>query len=388
MYKKKLKIFTASFPYGKGEQFFEEELEYLKNDFDIILQPYYYGHSRICRIHDKSISINTPLLGKINVINMIRNYKLLFYFIKNIAIIINSKDNNKRLQILELLRAIYGLFNLKIEKECKDYYFYWGIDSAYYIPIIKKYNKNIKIYCRYHGSDLYEELHGGKIPLRKEVLLNCDYNIAISEYGRKYIKNKYGLNSICIKVGCRNNKGTGRPSYDHKFRIVSCSNINNIKRVDYIADILCSLNFPFEWHHFGDGHERKKVEEIINNCKKKKYCFIHGFVKNEKIIDFYINEPNDIFINLSISEGIPVSIMEAQSCGIPAIALNVGGLSEIIMPELLINIDKREEILRIINRFYNNWIKNPEYLRDNARKIWEENYNIEKNYQKLKELFS
>ena len=55
-----------------------------------------------------------------------------------------------------------------------------------------------------------------------------------------------------------------------------------------------------------------------------------GNVDNKKIADIYRKEDVDFFINMSDSEGIPVSIMEAFSSGIPAIARNVGGISEIV----------------------------------------------------------
>ena len=41
----------------------------------------------------------------------------------------------------------------------------------------------------------------------------------------------------------------------------------------------------------------------------------------------------DLFVNMSLSEGIPVSIMEAISFGIPIIATNVGGNAEIVNDE-------------------------------------------------------
>ena len=40
--------------------------------------------------------------------------------------------------------------------------------------------------------------------------------------------------------------------------------------------------------------------------------------------------PVDLFLTVSANEGIPVSIMEAQSFGIPVIATDVGGISEIV----------------------------------------------------------
>ena len=48
------------------------------------------------------------------------------------------------------------------------------------------------------------------------------------------------------------------------------------------------------------------------------------------MLDYYKNNIIDIFINLSASEGIPVSIMDAISFGIPCIATNVGGTGEIV----------------------------------------------------------
>jgi colanic acid/amylovoran biosynthesis glycosyltransferase len=55
-----------------------------------------------------------------------------------------------------------------------------------------------------------------------------------------------------------------------------------------------------------------------------------GNVENSKILDFYSENYVDLFINFSEFEGVPVSIMEAQSAGIPVLATKVGGTSEIV----------------------------------------------------------
>ena len=51
-----------------------------------------------------------------------------------------------------------------------------------------------------------------------------------------------------------------------------------------------------------------------------------GRVLNKEVLKFYIDEVPDLFINLSSSEGIPMSIMEAMSCSIPVIATNNKGI--------------------------------------------------------------
>ena len=77
-------------------------------------------------------------------------------------------------------------------------------------------------------------------------------------------------------------------------------------------------------------------------------------MSNQQIIDFYAKTPLDLFINVSESEGIPVSIMEAMSFGIPAIATNVGGTNEIVNQKNGYLIDSEstsEEISNYINNF-------------------------------------
>ena len=54
-----------------------------------------------------------------------------------------------------------------------------------------------------------------------------------------------------------------------------------------------------------------------------------GVVPNNEISNIYKKYKPDFFINLSSTEGVPVSIMEAFF-GMPVIATNVGGTSEII----------------------------------------------------------
>jgi glycosyltransferase involved in cell wall biosynthesis len=59
------------------------------------------------------------------------------------------------------------------------------------------------------------------------------------------------------------------------------------------------------------------------------YNFL-GFLPTNEVYLYYKNKPIDVFLNVSASEGLPVSIMEAQSCGIPVIATAVGGTPEIV----------------------------------------------------------
>jgi len=100
-------------------------------------------------------------------------------------------------------------------------------------------------------------------------------------------------------------------------------------------------------------------------------------------MNFYKNNPIDVFINVSQSEGgNPVSIMEAQSCGIPLIASAVGGNKEIVHEKvgILLNPDPTsEEIANGIITFMENHelIKERKYY---SKINFEERYNSNKNF--------
>lgn len=109
------------------------------------------------------------------------------------------------------------------------------------------------------------------------------------------------------------------------YNIVSFSAIRKIKNVDKIIDglsILDQRGIKYHWYHFGTGElfeiMKKKAEDKLDNNK------FMGYIANKDLLDWYKTNKPSIFINVSSSEGVPVSIMESMSCGIPTIATDVG----------------------------------------------------------------
>ena len=74
---------------------------------------------------------------------------------------------------------------------------------------------------------------------------------------------------------------------------------------------------------------------------------LKGQVTHENVLKWFEENPADVFVNVSSSEGLPVSIMEAFSYGIPAIATAVGGMPEIVTEDcgVLLNPDFEPEEL-------------------------------------------
>ena len=76
----------------------------------------------------------------------------------------------------------------------------------------------------------------------------------------------------------------------------------------------------------GNGLEWPKLHGMIDRYSLSDVFELKGHVDN--IADFY--RELDLYINTSVHEGIPMSILEAMVQGIPIVAPRVGGLAEII----------------------------------------------------------
>ena len=75
-----------------------------------------------------------------------------------------------------------------------------------------------------------------------------------------------------------------------------------------------------------------------------------GQIDHDDVLDWFEENPADVIINVSSSEGLPVSIMEAFSYGIPVIATAVGGMPEIVSEDcgVLLDADFQPEELATI----------------------------------------
>ncbi|MCF8234179.1 MAG: glycosyltransferase family 4 protein [Melioribacteraceae bacterium] len=80
----------------------------------------------------------------------------------------------------------------------------------------------------------------------------------------------------------------------------------------------------------GKGPEEKVIRKKITEYGLEENIAIIGYV--DSIVEFY-NKAR-IFILTSRSEGLPRTVLEAMSCGIPCIASNVGDMEDIIEHEV------------------------------------------------------
>ncbi len=283
------------------------------------------------------------------------------------------------------------------------FYTYWLNFCSAGIGLAKRNHPQLKLISRAHGSDLYEERYRPVyLPCRRQTLAQLDGLFPDSEKGKEYIARRYSwFTAMCqtARLGVRDPSFLTPPSQDGVCRIVSCSLVVPVKRVDLLLKGIASAaaarpEQPFEWHHFGEGPLKSLVEETARNTLPANVkSYFPGYPSLDHLMSFYKNNPVDLFMNVSESEGTPVAVMEAISCGMPVAATGVGGNPEIASEQngaILSPNPSPEEIGATILSFFDHPDQAME-KRKASRKIWDEKYNAARNFQewvKLLESFA
>ena len=145
------------------------------------------------------------------------------------------------------------------------------------------------------------------------------------------------------------------PQKSKVFKVGMACRVNKIKCYDLIANalnhsLLKHLNIEFSLAGEGEDliHFKKRVKNLGLQNKIK-------FVGN-------LNEPNlkkwyshlNIYIQASIGEGAPISLIQAMSMGIPAMGSRVPGINEILGKKYVGQLFKNstEDLAKKINYFY------------------------------------
>lgn len=403
--KKRLVLITSGFPFGKSETFLETEITYLSDAFEeiIILCPETTEQilrkiPANCKVefYRKEISKKDKLLAlkggfdkRIHEEKKIVKNEYQLTLSKGIVStllisLFQAKRIAKRIETLETFQERIN------DTVC---YSYWCDDTALALALLKQKYPNLKCISRTHGWDVYFGVHELKyLPFRRLITENLDMIYPISDKGKLEIKNTWkARNFDNIHVARLGVLGQEQQKKEKstQFTIVSCSNVIPLKRVELIAESVLNYKEGIKWIHFGDGPLLNKIQDLCNNKKTENHSIIFkGRVPNSEVMDFYKTKHVDVFINVSSSEGIPVSIMEAMSFGIPCIATDVGGNAEIVSNNNGVLLSENPTLIDVENAIQNCF--KDESKRESAYQTWKQKYNAEKNYtafvSKLKSL--
>ena len=172
------------------------------------------------------------------------------------------------------------------------------------------------------------------ISLDVKAIRNSDTVIAVSNSCAKDLRDIYKINSRIVTV----NNGTDTNFFIPKERndmeepyILYTGRLDSRKGlVDLIesAKYVCQEHSEIKFILTGKGPNKKYLEQRINELGLKKNFYFAGFVARPKLLQYYQNAT--VYVLPSYYEGLPTTLLEAMSCGIPTIATDVKGSSEVI----------------------------------------------------------
>lgn len=272
-------------------------------------------------------------------------------------------------------------------------YTYWCTSMTFAAVRLKTRLPQIKIITRFHGYDLYnertEELWQ---PFRPAIAAGCDRLVFACETGKRYFLKQWGRQ--WERKAMVSYLGSGKfppvtPPDKEELCLVSCSNMIPLKRIDYIVDALAMLpeEIQVSWHHIGEGGERPALEKLALEKlagHENIHWEFHGAVLHSALPGLYGRLCPDLFITTSSTEGgVPVTVQEAFSMGIPVIGTAVGGIPELVVDGktgFLLPADPTlEEVSGAIMRFYSLDAEQRQAIRENEFTMWQEKCNAEKN---------
>lgn len=268
------------------------------------------------------------------------------------------------------------------------FYSYWHDYKALALAMLRREHGCVCV-ARAHGWDNFANRHNPPyLPFKGYVIENLSKTFTISQKGKcgfeEFLDKKLDDRIIVSRLGKFNERPVLYDKVTNQILICSCSDIIGYKRVDKIIDVISLLKTPnVKWVHIGDDKLRQEIESYAaKKLEKSQYEFL-GMIPNSSILDYYSTHYVDLFVNLSTTEGIPVSIMEAMSAGIPALATNVGGTSEIVNESNGFLIDENFDVADVAKTI-DEYLAKPEDFRREYRKnafdFWKENYEAGKNY--------
>lgn len=339
-----LLLLTNRFPFGTGEEYLQQEMTYLAEAFDrVVVVPCMRANTGARR----------PLPSNVTTVEADlpdHRRKMLSMAVRG-AQRLGSATRHVRHPVREVYEdyfvgrahdvadALLDSVNVALRGSQPDViYSYWFYLTAQIAGELRaRGGWTSPLVSRAHGYDV--NIHASPVrylPQREHLLQQCAQVWPVSSAATEYLRTTYP--SYADKVSERR-LGTPSPEQtrvasQRALKIVTCSMIRPLKRLEVVqeaVEILSLRGHPVEWVHVGAGSGRyaQTLKDRARHSGQQRFV---GYIENSEIFALYKRERPSVFLNVSSSEGVPVSVMEAMACGIPVIATDVGGTSELLGP--------------------------------------------------------
>lgn len=407
---RKLAVIVEDYPYSTGEPFFHAELKKLVQEFDEIAIVCKHAATRKKNPPDFELPAGVRLVelsGQPSLRTKLRTaFKVLFFGrwfsiwkdIRRAGVPFNSYTVKVALAYVEASDRMERELRSGWEGKRFDWiwYSYWCDEAAYMLARWQKQGEIVRSLCRVHNTDVYMERHPyAYLPFRKFIHENLSQVLPISAHAQRYLWNQTPRASSRIwlsRLGVPVQEELPAPERPTP-RLLSLSKISPVKNIEGLIEALWHWDGQeLEWHHFGQAPKSEYGEAILRKMEElavqnpRVRVVPHGFVPPSEMMQ-KIRELNPTaLINTSLFEGIPVSMMEVASLGIPVLGPHICGVPELVVDGVsgfLLQPADSQSIRNAINRMLSLNMENYLELRRGSREIQQKLFQDEVNYRRL-----
>ncbi len=268
-----------------------------------------------------------------NLINKNIKVKYLYDGQPNKEEFINSVKNKK---IIQIFKEGFKSINILIKKKTLLIKYIKNCDSKIIIStrvefseLLSKFgnSKTIKIAQEHHHHNNNKKYINRLKKNYEKINYLCALTSTLKKDYERFLKGNYYTKVILIP-NMLYNFPTKRSNLKNK-NIISVSRLDEGKRINELINIFSKTNNQNNLYIIGDGKEYNNLKAQIEELKLSKKVHLLGYLNKEQIEKYMLD--SSLFLMTSVSEGLPMVLLEAMSYGLPCIAYETdSGTSDII----------------------------------------------------------
>ncbi len=192
-------------------------------------------------------------------------------------------------------------------------------------------NLGLAVYYMETGMPAYE----GWWKILQTTISQFNYVTSVSLAGLRRLESLYGYNGLSCVTPSMFVLPPGyflcREPREGAFDIVYFGRMTRGKGVNLLIESFCRIvkDFPYATLSLiGSGEKLHQFQKLVKELNLSGHVRFTNWLQNEELFSRLIEA--DLFCLPSLAEGLPCSILEAMSIGLPIVASDVGGVSEII----------------------------------------------------------
>ena len=274
------------------------------------------------------------------IAQIMHNYKQYLFSPGHFHYVANSCQGNKLVKLWKLVSSLiifiadllahHGLRIVHIHTASR--FSFWR--SALFVKLARLLGR--KVVMHVHGGGFREYYHDGHQQFVKCVLSRCDIVVVLSQEWRDFFIKEVECTKVVVIPNLIAPAESANVSQNllggcGKLHLLFLGLISDDKGIFDLLQVMAEhkpeLEGKFVLHVAGAG-EVDRMYKVVDDCGMTGMVIYEGWVAGTKKSELFCT--CDALILPSYYEGLPLSVLEAMTYGMPILATNIGGIPSVV----------------------------------------------------------